>query len=164
MLPLAAAPGESLARRWAIRDSWALRFSDFTLSVLRKGHGLADVRLVSVFTSFHPSRVTVSGCDVMGPLEPLRGLWRVAGSFLPRRAGLQCPGPRGRSLGQKESCDPVRVLKSRRHAPLAGRGRAGSLIPVLDVIVIAVGLVAEAGPCPVTLGKLLSLWVSVSPS
>lgn len=31
VLPLAAAPGESLARRWAIRDSWALRFSDFTL-------------------------------------------------------------------------------------------------------------------------------------
>lgn len=58
----------------------------------------------------------------------------------------------------------VRVLKSRRHAPLAGRGRAGSLTPVLDVIVIAVGLVAEAGPCPMTLGKLLSLWVSVSPT
>ena len=35
-----------------------LRFNDFTLSVLRKGHGRAGVRLVSVFTSFHLSRVT----------------------------------------------------------------------------------------------------------
>ena len=69
------------------------------------------MRLVSVFTSFHLSGVTVSGSDVMGPLEPLRGLWRVEGSFLPRRAGLQYPGPRGRSLGQKESSDPSEGLE-----------------------------------------------------
>ena len=53
----------------------------------------------------------------MGPLEPLRGLWRVEGSFLPRRAGLQCSGPRGRSLGQKESSDPSEGLEVAASCP-----------------------------------------------
>lgn len=71
---------------------------------------------------------------------------------------------RGRVGGPWDRRNPVTQCGSvTASSSLAGRGRAGSLIPVLDVIVIAVGLVAEAGPCPVTLGKLLfSLGLSFS--
>lgn len=93
------------------------------------------MQLVSVFTSFHLSRVTVRESGVMEPLEPLRGLEGLRAVFSPSRAGLQCPGPGGRLLGQKEPSDPIEGLEVTMSCPrLSGRGRAGSLIPVLDVI------------------------------
>lgn len=71
----------------------------------------------------------------MGPLEPLRGLGGLRAVFSPRRVGIQCPGPGGRLLGQKESSDPSEGLEVTTSCPrLSGRGRVGSLIPVLDVI------------------------------
>lgn len=86
------------SERRAIRGSWAFGFPKFRLPLLRRHLGQAEMWLVSVFTSFHLSRVTVSVSGVMEPLEPLPWPWRVEGQFSPEEgrasvlvAGWQAP-------------------------------------------------------------------------
>lgn len=54
------------------------------------GFWAVELRSVSVFISFHLSRVTVSGVASWSPWSHFRGLEKLRDSFLPRKARVQC--------------------------------------------------------------------------
>lgn len=91
------------------RGSWAFGFSKFRFPLFRKDLGQAAVRLVSVFTSFHPYRVTVC-------------VWRHGAPGAPS-AALEGRGPVFSGGGQDFSaCGRVAGSLSRRDPSDGGRG------------------------------------------